>query len=337
MLNLDEDLNAGMGIVPIDYKETFVTPSVRLNLFPMTGVSPWVSFGGGFGHFSENQNLIFGAGTNPGSRLQSGVIQGGLGLDVKVWHVSVSAAKGGISGRDILISLWPTPGRRDSITISSVREWSGASSRAIRITAGKHFVAIFLAAPTPKTDPPEIVDHARRNMLLDHFAAALLLAFQGSDSTPQQATSDYERYRQAAIHINKLAGSIHTEADAKAFVDTIAEQFAGDRGLSWITLGIRHRVARAEHAAVSDRSRLIPEERIVNVWNEYVRELNAPEEALVTVAEMHNLRDAMYTSARMFSEKDLPGRCGQCLMSTLLMTRVKFSTVAVDGSSQNPS
>ncbi len=85
VFNLDEDLNSGANVVPIDYKQIFVTPSVRLNLFPATAVSPWVSFGGGFGRFSENKTLIYG-GTNPASSSTTGVIQGGLGLDVRVWH-----------------------------------------------------------------------------------------------------------------------------------------------------------------------------------------------------------------------------------------------------------
>jgi hypothetical protein len=40
-----------------------------------------VSFGGGFGYFSENKNLIY-YGTNPAGSSTTGVIQGGLGLDV---------------------------------------------------------------------------------------------------------------------------------------------------------------------------------------------------------------------------------------------------------------
>ena len=81
VFNLDEDLNSGGDVVPIDYKQIFVTPSLRLNLFPATAVSPWVSFGGGFGRFSENKTLIY-SGKNPGSSSTSGVMQGGLGLDV---------------------------------------------------------------------------------------------------------------------------------------------------------------------------------------------------------------------------------------------------------------
>jgi hypothetical protein len=80
VFNLDEDLDSG-NVTPKDYKQIFITPSARVNLFPATAVSPWVSFGGGFGHFSQSKNLIF-FGPNPGGSSTTGVIQGGLGLDV---------------------------------------------------------------------------------------------------------------------------------------------------------------------------------------------------------------------------------------------------------------
>jgi hypothetical protein len=79
--NLDEDLNSGGPVVPVDYKQIFVTPGVRVNLFPATKVSPWVSIGGGFARFSENKNLLY-YGTNPAGSSTSGVLQVGLGLDV---------------------------------------------------------------------------------------------------------------------------------------------------------------------------------------------------------------------------------------------------------------
>jgi hypothetical protein len=85
VFNLKDKLNSGADVVPSDYREIFVTPSIRLNLFPATAVSPWVSFGGGFGRFSENNTLLYG-GPNPGGSATTGVIQGGFGLDVKVWH-----------------------------------------------------------------------------------------------------------------------------------------------------------------------------------------------------------------------------------------------------------
>jgi hypothetical protein len=68
-------------------------------------------------------------------------------------------------------------------------------------------------------------------------------------------------------------------------------------------VGIRHRIAHAEFQAVSDPSRLIPEQRIVDIWNEYVREMDAPAETLVNVAEVHNLRDAMFTMSHSMWER----------------------------------
>lgn len=138
--------------------------------------------------------------------------------------------------------------------------------------------------------------------------AALQQPAQQSDPTQQhrleEAREKYESIRQAAIHLNELAGSIHSEADARAFVDAVAERLTGNEHQSWTTRGIRHRVAHAEYEAIADPSRLIPEQRIVDVWNEYVRELDAPEETLVTAAEIHNLRDAMYTSSQFMWKRE---------------------------------
>ncbi len=85
VFNLDEKLGSGYDVVPSSYKQIFVTPAVRLNFFPETAVTPWVSLGGGFGHFSENKNLVY-YNANPGGSTTSGVLEGGLGLDVKVWR-----------------------------------------------------------------------------------------------------------------------------------------------------------------------------------------------------------------------------------------------------------
>lgn len=81
-----EDLHAAQNIIPKQYSSYFVTPAARLNLFPDVAVSPWVSFGGGFGHFSESSTLEFG-GPNPGKTgTTAGVLQGGFGLDVKIYR-----------------------------------------------------------------------------------------------------------------------------------------------------------------------------------------------------------------------------------------------------------
>ena len=77
-------LNFGQNIVPKSFRSYFVTPAARVNLFPTTGFSPWVSIGGGFGHFSESSQLEFG-GTNPGKTgTTTGVFQAGFGLDVRI-------------------------------------------------------------------------------------------------------------------------------------------------------------------------------------------------------------------------------------------------------------
>jgi hypothetical protein len=56
-----------------------------VNFFPGTAVSPWLSFGGGFGHFSESSTLVFG-GANPGKTgTTTGVLQAGVGLDVRIF------------------------------------------------------------------------------------------------------------------------------------------------------------------------------------------------------------------------------------------------------------
>ena len=91
-----EDLHAAQNLIPKQYSSFFVTPAARLNAFPDQAVSPWVSFGGGFGHFSESSTLVFG-GPNPGKTgTTTGVLQGGLGLDVRIFgHFSLRA-----EGRD---------------------------------------------------------------------------------------------------------------------------------------------------------------------------------------------------------------------------------------------
>jgi len=77
-------LNFGQNIVPKSYRSYFVTPAARVNLFPTTAFSPWVSVGGGFGRFGSSDQLEFG-GTNPGNTgSTSGVFQAGIELDVKI-------------------------------------------------------------------------------------------------------------------------------------------------------------------------------------------------------------------------------------------------------------
>ena len=78
VVNLDEDAHTYLHPF-LSYRSFFVTPSARVNVFPTTAVSPWVSFGGGFGSFGGISN---GSASTSGST--TGVVQAGVGLDVKL-------------------------------------------------------------------------------------------------------------------------------------------------------------------------------------------------------------------------------------------------------------
>jgi hypothetical protein len=82
IFNADEDLHYQTNQIPEGYSSFFITPAARLRLIPTMAFSPWFSFGGGFGHFGLSSDLIYG-GSNPASHsVTSGVLQGGVGLDV---------------------------------------------------------------------------------------------------------------------------------------------------------------------------------------------------------------------------------------------------------------
>jgi hypothetical protein len=82
--NPDEDLHYFTNRVPESYSSFFITPAARVRFFPDVDFSPWVSFGGGLGHFQASSNLLF-FGKNTGNRGDTtGVLQGGVGLDVHI-------------------------------------------------------------------------------------------------------------------------------------------------------------------------------------------------------------------------------------------------------------
>jgi len=87
VFSFDQDLHAALpNRIPENYKSYFVTPSARVNVFPDLAVSPWVSVGGGFGHFSASSNLLFGGQTPGNTGTTTGVFQAGVGLDVRLIH-----------------------------------------------------------------------------------------------------------------------------------------------------------------------------------------------------------------------------------------------------------
>lgn len=160
------------------------------------------------------------------------------------------------------------------------------------------------------------------------LALALLFAGQqnggSADSVTnirQRAHEENERHRQAAIRINDLAAQIQTEADANAVVTEIAALFSKEMPSAWLASGINQRVAKAEYQSVHDPANLIPEQRIVDVWNQYVREIGAPEEAVVTTAEIHNMRDAERTVAQYLWARD----------SQTIWTMPNIYTIGTDG------
>lgn len=131
-------------------------------------------------------------------------------------------------------------------------------------------------------------------------------AQQGVPTPEQQAKMKLEadavtkKYRDEAVRMNEIAAHIRTEADARSLVDSVAEVFAKELPPEWATSGIRSRLAHSEFKAVASGA-LIPEQRVADVWNEYVREIGAASEAMVTAAEIHHLRDTYYaTSVRMW-------------------------------------
>jgi hypothetical protein len=121
-----------------------------------------------------------------------------------------------------------------------------------------------------------------------------------SQATMQQRARDaYEQHKQAAIRINDLAYDIQSQSDANALVSAIATLFEKELPPVWIASGITERVAKAEYQSFRDPDKRIPEQRIADVWNQYVRDIDAPKEAIVTVPEIHNMRDAEHTVARV--------------------------------------
>jgi hypothetical protein len=64
-----------------NYSALFVAPGLKLKLAPSFPVSPWVAVGGGVAHFSANAAL---AGVTSGKTSNSGVVDFGSGVDMKV-------------------------------------------------------------------------------------------------------------------------------------------------------------------------------------------------------------------------------------------------------------
>lgn len=125
-------------------------------------------------------------------------------------------------------------------------------------------------------------------------------------------------YRQQALRLNDLAANLATPDDALRLVDFVADMFLDKLPSALSRKSFRKRVAQAEFAAVSDATRLIPEERIAAAWNAFAATIGAPQQFQVTEAEVHYHRDSLWTSARLLWSR---GRENLWAVPTIYATR----------------
>lgn len=152
----------------------------------------------------------------------------------------------------------------------------------------------------------------RLPLIVITVAAAALTFVSRTRSAPQfcddmirEAQHKAEEYRQTATRVNELAGAIHSEQDARAFVDALGKAFSDEIPYA-LTAPLRERVARAEFAAVSDSSTLVPEQRVADAWNKWVNDIHAPQEARISVAELHTIRENQHLAANAPWARDNP-------------------------------
>ena len=113
-----------------------------------------------------------------------------------------------------------------------------------------------------------------------------------------QAQTEYARYKESVARANDLAGRIHSEADSKAYLAEITTLFPKEFGLLRADDSRLRRLARAEYESANDTAKLIPEKQVADVWNEYVREVGMPADAVANPAEIHSIRDNGFTAAQ---------------------------------------
>lgn len=106
-------------------------------------------------------------------------------------------------------------------------------------------------------------------------------------------------YREQAVRLNQLAAGIDTPAHARLLIDFVADLFAKQLPSSTVSNSMRARIAEAEFQSATNPEKLIPEQRLAQAWNTYARTINAPPDRQVSVAEVHNLRDAFFTTASL--------------------------------------
>ena len=131
------------------------------------------------------------------------------------------------------------------------------------------------------------------SLLPPAMLAPRLLRARARQSPPTRNIAD------EANQIDELASNIHTLPDARRLIDCIAEIFTDDLPPAWATESLRSRLAEGEYLSVTNPDMRIREEHLAAVWNGYISTIHAPDDSRVSVAEIHNLRDAQFVTARV--------------------------------------
>lgn len=80
------DVSSSTPSLTRDVATLFVTPGVRLKLFPASGIAPYLAAGGGWALFEQSTATLAG-GANPASRnVNRGAFDYGGGIDFKFWR-----------------------------------------------------------------------------------------------------------------------------------------------------------------------------------------------------------------------------------------------------------
>jgi hypothetical protein len=80
------DVSSNISSATRNFASLYVTPGVRLKLFPSSTISPYAAVGGGYADYEQSTTRLDGQ-PNPASRqLARGVFDFGAGVDVHVWR-----------------------------------------------------------------------------------------------------------------------------------------------------------------------------------------------------------------------------------------------------------
>ncbi len=69
-----------------DFASLYVTPGVRIKLFPESRISPYAVAGGGYGEYEQSTTRIDGQPNSVSRELARGVFDFGAGVDVRLWR-----------------------------------------------------------------------------------------------------------------------------------------------------------------------------------------------------------------------------------------------------------